>query len=201
MAKLFNVRRPSGKLAAQHETRELAEREIGWLLASNSSGPFTIEEIERKPAFGYSIGSPSRSGTKWPKAKNDEFRERYARGEKIADLTSYFGSGLSSVCSRARKLGFVHRIDSPDYFEKHRGRWTSREEELINALYDEATSIRGISENIPRTQWAITKRLNSSAPILSVRSKYGRFIIKPGTGHRGISPVLEETCEFNDDRQ
>lgn len=201
MSELYTVRRPDGKVAAQHHTRELAEREIGWHLASGRPGPFTIERIEREPdtsRWGY--GSPNRFAGPWPKAKLDEFREQYGRGNLIKEIEKYFGTNAPVVSRMARKLGFGYRIDDPARFEKHNGRWTPREEELVNCMYDEATPLAEISGAHPRTQSALKARLRITAPTLSTRSKSGRFIGKRRKGRwKLISPVLEPSGIADDD--
>lgn len=193
MATLFNVRREDGKLAAQCNTRELAYREIEWQRASGVCGRLTIEEISREPDFSrWGYGYPNRFAARWPKAKIDEFYERYAAKEPVNKLAIYFGTNIGIICRMARKLGFVKRIDDPTNFEKHRGRWTRREEELVNILYDEGIGVTKIPEHHPRSQGAVTSRLRDTAAELSTRSKFGRFIRK---GRGGIHRVLEEAGE------
>lgn len=191
MPTIFNVRRPDGKIANQSITRTHAEREIRWWRASGLDGDFRIEEIERTGEY---IGSARRSGGRWSDAKVEEFRRRYNRGEHVGSLAEYFGSNISVICKRARELGFVKRIDDPRYFEKHQGRWTEREERLINFMYDEGNSTGRIAKEIGRGKSAVEERLRNTAPALSGRSHLGRFIRKPGIGNRKktISPILAE---------
>lgn len=193
MRTIFNVRRPDGKLAAQCSSRAHVEREIDWWRKSGPSQFFTVEELERDGMSYWGIGAPRRFVGRWPNAKLDEFRERYGHGEPIKDLAEYFDTSFVCICKRARELGFINRMDDPANFEKHCGRWTEREERLINFMYDEAMPIGAIATNIPRTKGAITQRLRDTASALSERSKFGRFVRKPGSGYRAISPVLEET--------
>lgn len=198
MSELFNVRRPNGKLAAQHHTRELAEREIEWHRASFECalGEYTIERIEREPdcsRWGY--GYPNRFAGKWPSAKLNELKQRYAAREQVDSLGRYFGTNTMVICRMARRLGFVKRIDDPSTFEKHRGRWTRREEELANFMYDEGIGVHEIPKHIERTSSAVCERLRSTAGEMSTRSRNGRFI-KKGRG-RAIHRVLETPSELD----
>jgi hypothetical protein len=198
MPTIFNVRRPDGKIANQSITRTHAEREVNWWRASGWAGDFRIEEIERAGEY---VGGARRSGGRWSDAKVKEFRRRYSRGEQVDSLAEYFGTNISVICKRARELGFVKRIDDPRYFEKRHGRWTEREERLINFMYDEGNSTSRIAENIGRGKSAVEERLRNTAAALSGRSHLGRFIAKPGIGNRKktISPILAEASSADGD--
>lgn len=196
MQQVFNIIRPDGRIARQSSSRECAEREICWWAASGATD-LRIEPIERSGEGRFGYGRPARSGGVWPSAKVEEFRERYARGEAVNFLAEHFDCSIANVCKRARSMGFGHRIDDSRNFEKHMGRWTDREERLINFMYDEGMPVREIAGHINRGQSAIEERLRNTASDLSNRSKFGRFIARPGTGKRAISAALEG--EYSDD--
>lgn len=190
MGTVFKVLRPNGKACAETLTKKQANREIKWQIASGFPGPFTIERGERDGDERWGYSAPRRPGFKWCGAKNLEFLKRYSRGDLIKDLELHFETNGVVICRRAREFGFNKRIDDPRNFEKHRGRWTKREDELINFMYDEPTPRSRIAELHPRSQDAIYVRLLRTAPAFSERYDARRAKRRPGSRH--IRPTMED---------
>lgn len=194
MSELFNLRRADGKIVAQHHTRELALRELEWQRESGAQGRFTVERIEREcdyERWGY--GYPNRFAGRWCSAKLAELKRRYDAGELTKSLAEYFGSNAMVISRMARRMGCARRIGATD--EEHNGYWTSREEKLINYMYDSGISVGQISESIPRTRNALENRLRLTAPTLSTRRKNGRFVTP---GRHKVWPVLESPGQYNE---
>lgn len=188
---LYVVRRPDGKTFVQCTSQEQAEREQRWLIDSGTVGPFCIETIRRRgPHERWGYCAPHRYSAPWPSAKIEEFKRRYGDGEPVSELASYFGTNFVVVSKLARRFGFIRRPDDPARHERHGGRWTHREERLINALYDQGVGVTDIPNHHPRTTSAIEFRLRETAPNFSTRSKHGRYIKR---GRKTIHRLLEKT--------
>lgn len=185
MYRLFDIRLPNSKLGPCSSSLEHARREVEWLRLSGVVGHVCIEEIERDAGWG----SPFRRAVRWCSAKNGEFRELYAAKETLRVLSFHFDTSEVVVCRKAREFGFGRRIDDPTNFEAHQGRWTEREDRLINLLYDDGMNFNEIPEHIKRTESAVFARLGETATIYSSRSQFGKFIVKGKPGRPRTRPV------------
>jgi len=189
---LYAIRFSNGKLRTSSTSHEHARREVDWLRNSGIDDELIVEPFERNSEWG----APRRFTGPWCSAKNEEFKLRYGRLEPVKELAEYFDCSIDGICKKARAFGFARRIDDPRTFERHHGRWTEREYQLVNFMYDEGIAVRELPRHIPRGQGAIMGALFASASTYSTRSKNGRFIAK---GRRTIHRVLEASSEFAPD--
>lgn len=190
MYRLYDIRLPDGKLGPCATSLEHARREVEWLRLSGIAGHICIEEFERDSEWG----APRRRGSTWCEAKNEEFKELYAAKKHVRIIAAHFDTSEFNVGRKARKFGFGYRIDDPATFEMYRGRWTEREKQLINFMYDEGVGVYEIPQHIKRTACAVVSRLRDTASVYSTRSKLGRFIAR-GRG-KTIHRVLETPSEL-----
>ena len=126
----------------------------------------------------------------WTPDEYLKIREMYDAQQLDLDaIVEQSGRSVKSIVGALKKQG-VKAYASEG---RHGGRWSQREELLINFLYDEGMTIDEIGENSRRLCKAIGRHLGKTAGSLSTRSRSGRFI-KPG--RRSIR-LLEKTSEFD----
>lgn len=150
----------TGKLVAECLSHDACEREARW----RSIDKWHVEKTERNPSWGYDEGLSKRFVPPWSESKISDFKDRYLAGESLKSLCEVFGTTDAALIARARKLGIPKRPSWPVYWEKHTGKWTAREDELVNFLYEEGLTTDEVGENVERTEVAVRARLSKLRP-------------------------------------
>lgn len=100
----------TGNVLAECTTAENAAREAAWREIATP----VIRHVSREPAHGFGIGRPMRYVAPWPKAKTEEFRERYIGNHPIKALADYFDTSDTALWFRAKRMGIAGRHNWPD---------------------------------------------------------------------------------------